>query len=322
MVQVIKFGVVGNIAWGLVITCLLITLALIFPLVGFCFIPFVPVPTLFYRCKSGRYASFILMLATITILTLFTGQMGFDSMMIGLLLLTGYFLGEQFQRPQSIEGTIVKSGAQVLGVGTVAALGVSLISATTVGDAVRGFVRQNLELTLIIYKEAGVAQQTIDTIAGAQETIELILIRLLPAFITTSLLFVSWISVLSAQYLFRVKALPFPDFGRLNRWKAPEPLVWAVIICGLAGFLPQTVVRWVGINGLLILATIYFFQGIAIASFYFDKKKLPRLLRVVLYGMVLLQPLVFIILILLGFFDMWIDFRRINQMPDPTSTDE
>ena len=311
----------GDIAWGVVTTCLLITLALVFPLVGFCFIPFVPVPTLFYRCKLGRNPSFILMLAAMTILTVFTGQMGFDSIMIGLLLLTGYFLGEQFQKQQSVDETITKSCAQALGAGAVGAFGFSLISATTLGDAVRGFVRQNLELTLRIYKDAGVAQETIDAIAGAQETIELILVRLLPAFIATSLLFINWISVLSAQHLFRIKALPFPEFGRLNRWKAPEFLVWGVILCGVAVFLPQTVVRWVGVNGLLIFATIYCFQGIAIAAFYFDKKKLPKLLRVVLYGMILLQPLVFIVVILLGFFDMWIDFRRITRAPGDSSTD-
>ena len=181
-----KSSMAGDIAWGVVTTCLLITLALVFPLVGFCFIPFVPVPTLFYRCKLGRNPSFILMLAAMTILTVFTGQMGFDSIMIGLLLLTGYFLGEQFQKQQSVDETITKSCVQALGAGAVGAFGFSLISETTLGDAVRGFVRQNLELTLRIYKDAGVAQETIDAIAGAQETIELILVRLLPAFIEWS----------------------------------------------------------------------------------------------------------------------------------------
>jgi len=312
----------GDIAWGVVVTCLLITLALIFPLVGFCFIPFVPVPTLFYRCKLGRNPSFVLMLTVMAILTVITGRMSFDAMMIVLLLLTGHFLGEQFQKQQSIDEIVLKSSAQVLGAGVVAALGLSLISATSLGDAIRSFVRRNLELTLTLYKDAGVAQQTLDTIAGAQETFELVLVRLLPAVMTTSLLFVHWISILAAQRLFRVKALPFPTIGRLNRWKAPEPLIWVVIACGAAAFLPQAGVRWAGINGLLILASIYFFQGIAIAAFYFDKKKLPGLLRVVLYGMILLQPLVFLVIILLGFFDMWADFRRINRNSNQSSKDE
>lgn len=322
MMQGIKSGMTGDIAWGVVITCALFVLALVFPLVGFCFIPFVPVPTLFYRCKSGRNASLILMLVTMVILTVFTGQLGFDSIIIALLLLTGYFLGEQFLLQPSVEEAIFKSCGIVLGFGAVAVFGFSLISAIKLGDVVHGFVTQNLELTLAIYREAGVAQETIDSIVGVREKIELILTRLLPAFIVTSMLFVSWISVLTARVVFGLKSIPYPDFGRLNRWKAPEMLVWAAIFCGAAVFLPQLGVRWIGINGLLILATIYFFQGIAIVAFYFEKKRLPKLLRAVLYGMILLQPLIFIVIILFGFFDMWINFRRLNRASDQSSTDE
>ncbi len=306
-------SVAGDITWGVVITCVLFALALVFPLVGFCFIPFVPVPILLYRCKLGRNPSIILMLITLVILTVFTGQLGFDLIVIALLLLTGYFLGEQFQRRQGVEETIIKSCGLVLGAGAVSVFSFNLISATGLGDVVHNFVTQNLELTLAIYKEAGVAQEAIDAIVGARETIELILTRLLPAFVVTSMLFVSWVSVVTAKFVFSLKSVPYPDFGQLNHWKAPEVLVWAVISCSVAVFLPQMGIRWVGINGLLILATIYFFQGIAIVSFFFDKKNLAKLLRVILYGMILLQPFIFILVILLGFFDMWIDFRRLNQ---------
>ena len=233
-----------------------------------------------------------------------------------------YRLIRHEQAIDEIEEAIFKSCGIVLGFGAVAVFGFSLISAIKLGDVVHGFVTQNLELTLAIYREAGVAQETIDSIVGVREKIELILTRLLPAFIVTSMLFVSWISVLTARAVFGLKSIPYPDFGRLNRWKAPEILVWAAIFCGAAVFLPQLGVRWIGINGLLILATIYFFQGIAIVAFYFEKKRLPKLLRAVLYGMILLQPLIFIVIILFGFFDMWINFRRLNRASDQSSTDE
>jgi uncharacterized protein YybS (DUF2232 family) len=58
---------------------------------------------------------------------------------------------------------------------------------------------------------------------------------------------------------------------------------------------------------------IYFFQGIAIVSFYFKKKRFPKILQGVLYGMIALQQLVLLLVIVAGFFDMWIDFRRIKK---------
>ena len=63
---------------------------------------------------------------------------------------------------------------------------------------------------------------------------------------------------------------------------------------------PEHSVKLFGINGLLILMTIYFFQGIAIISFYFEKKHFPRLLRIVLYSLIALQQIVLLIVVGLG----------------------
>jgi len=109
------------------------------------------------------------------------------------------------------------------------------------------------------------------------------------------------------------RSLNYPDFGPLNLWKAPEYLVWGVIGCGLALFLPHTAIKVIGINGLLILMTVYFFQGIAIVSFYFDKKRLPRFVRVFLYTLIALQQLILLAVIGLGFFDLWANFRRLGK---------
>jgi uncharacterized protein YybS (DUF2232 family) len=58
---------------------------------------------------------------------------------------------------------------------------------------------------------------------------------------------------------------------------------------------------------------IYFIQGISIVSFYFDKRNFPRMLRGVLYGLIGIQQLFSLLVIGLGFFDLWIDFRRIDK---------
>ena len=47
-----------------------------------------------------------------------------------------------------------------------------------------------------------------------------------------------------------------------------------------------------GLNGLIILMTTYFLGGIAIVSYFFDKKGFPRMLRVFLYILVALQQFI------------------------------
>jgi len=66
-------------------------------------------------------------------------------------------------------------------------------------------------------------------------------------------------------------------------------------------------------NGLIVFLTIYFFQGIAVVSFFFDKKHFSRIARMLLYGLIVLQQLLLIVVIGLGFFDTWIDFRKLDK---------
>ena len=76
--------------------------------------------------------------------------------------------------------------------------------------------------------------------------------------------------------------------------------------------IPYRPLKLLGFNGLLILLTIYFFQGIAIVSYYFEKKRFPRALRVFLYSLIALQQMILLIVIGLGFFDMWLNFRKLG----------
>ncbi|MGD9106978.1 MAG: DUF2232 domain-containing protein, partial [Desulfobacterales bacterium] len=109
-------------------------------------------------------------------------------------------------------------------------------------------------------------------------------------------------------------------FGSLKLWKAPEVLIWGIIGCGLLLLLPGMTFKFVGLNGLLIMLTIYFFQGIAIVSFYFEKKRFPRMLRVFLYSLIALQQVVLIVIIGLGLFDMWLNFRKLEHSPNKPET--
>jgi uncharacterized protein YybS (DUF2232 family) len=174
-------------------------------------------------------------------------------------------------------------------------------------------VANNLELTLALYREMGMSAENIQLISQSLDKIQQVLVTIIPALVSASTLFVAWVSILLAKPVLINRSLNYPDFGPLNQWKAPEYLVWGVIGCGLALFLPHTAIRVIGINGLLILMTVYFFQGIAIVSFYFDKKRLPRFVRVFLYTLIALQQLILLVVIGLGFFDLWVNFRRLGK---------
>ncbi|MDO9111183.1 MAG: DUF2232 domain-containing protein, partial [Desulfatirhabdiaceae bacterium] len=128
-----------------------------------------------------------------------------------------------------------------------------------------------------------------------------------------SALFVTWVNLLMTRSLVRFRGLKTPNFGSLTRWKSPEILVWVVIAGGVMLLIPVKTLKIIGLNIVLGLIMIYFIQGISIVSFYFDKRKFPRMLRGVLYALIGVQQVFSMLVIGLGFFDLWIDFRKINK---------
>ena len=304
---------VKDIVTGISITSLIFLISVFIPIIGFVAALFIPLPILYYRLKLGRTNGLIIAVVTSLIMMVLIGGLSIDVVFFAGLLLIGFMLGELFELNLTIEQTtLIASGSVVLS-GLISLVIAGFVSGQGVIAIVSNYVAKNLELTLVLYREMGMSQENIDLISQSLDKIQQALVTVIPALVSASTLFVSWISILLAKPLLLKRSLNYPDFGTLTQWKAPEYLVWGAIGCGVALFLPNTAIRVIGINGLLILMTIYFFQGIAIVSFYFDKKELPRFVRVFLYTLIALQQLILLVVIGLGFFDLWVNFRRLGK---------
>lgn len=99
-------------------------------------------------------------------------------------------------------------------------------------------------------------------------------------------------------------------------WRSPEQLAW-VFIAGAAAFLLlEGWWKWAGANVALILATVYLLQGLAVIGYYFDKKRVPRLARAVVYGAIVILEFPLPVVAAVGFLDNWLNIRRLGK-PDP-----
>ena len=304
---------VKDIVTGVFITCLIFLVSVFIPIIGFVAALFIPLPILFYRLKLGRINGLIIAVLTSMIMVVLIGSLSIDVIFFAGLLLIGFILGELFVLNLSIEQTTLIASGSVILSGLISLIFSSFLTGEGVLAIVSNYVAKNLELTLALYQGMGMSKENIQLISQSLDKIQQVLVTIVPALISASTLFVAWVSILLAKPVLISRSLYYPDFGPLNLWKAPEYLVWGVIGCGLALFLPLTAIKVVGINGLLILMTVYFFQGIAIVSFYFDKKGLPRFVRVFLYTLIALQQLILLAVIGLGFFDLWVNFRRLDK---------
>ena len=183
------------------------------------------------------------------------------------------------------------------------------------GDLIR-YLEADLQRTVdaaFLSYGAGSAEK-----ASIESTIRELLptvVRLLPGICASSALVICWLNVLAARRFCRQRGLELPAGSDWTRWKAPEHLVWAVILGGFSLLLPYASARIVAMNLLVALATVYLFQGYAIAAFFFERWKLPRILRAAVYAFFLLQQIATMAAALTGFFDVWLDFRRLSAKP-------
>ncbi|HEV3114207.1 MAG TPA: DUF2232 domain-containing protein [Candidatus Binataceae bacterium] len=111
-------------------------------------------------------------------------------------------------------------------------------------------------------------------------------------------------------------------FGGLVTWRTPEWLIWLLLATGFGMFLPLEAARLAAINGFVLVASIYFCQGLAIMAYYLQMLAMPRVVRGAIYVIALLQPVLAALVCLAGVFDMWIDFRRLKPPSQEAGLDD
>lgn len=112
-------------------------------------------------------------------------------------------------------------------------------------------------------------------------------------------------------------AIPVAPF---SHWAAPDKLIWvllsSLVLLGL-GTRGMAILDWLGLNALIVVASIYLVIGLSVIFYYFNKKGLPRALKIGAVLLLGLIPALFTFVVLLGIFDIWWDWRRLKKTPEP-----
>lgn len=295
----------------------LVALSFFMKIFGFICALFIPLPVLFYRLKLGRNPGGAIPLACGGALAVIFGA-SFELLFFAGLLALGFALGDFAEQKLSIEKTVAYACGLVVVGGLIGLIVYANFQGSSLGQVVSTYLRKNLEISLELYQDMGIPESDIAPIRQALDRIEYLMVRVMLGLAASMTLFIAWMTLLLARPLADHREISFPRYGPLNYWRPPEPLVWGVILCGAFLLLPGAGLSIVGVNGLIVLMTIYFFGGIAIVSYYFEKKNVPRLFRILLYCFIALQQLAMLVVMGLGFLDIWLDFRKIKSGNDLT----
>jgi len=131
------------------------------------------------------------------------------------------------------------------------------------------------------------------------------------------LMITTWANVLIIRTILQKKEIRLKQLDSLDKWQAKEQLVWPVIVSFLLLLVPEKTIKLIGLNFVIIFMPVYFFQGIAIISFFFQKKNFPKMVKFFIYSIIAIQQIFIPLIIGIGFFDTWIDFRKLKVINTP-----
>ncbi len=171
-------------------------------------------------------------------------------------------------------------------------------------------ISEAVDLNIRLYSRLPLKPEEIKAITDSRAAVVQLFVRIFPALCIISVLFTIWINMLLGSKILRRNGVQIPVLSGLAEWKAPNWLVWVLIAGGGMSLIPQTFVRYPGINIFLVAAFLYLIQGLAIVSFFFQNKNISTFFRWLLYFLIAIQQMLMIAIAAVGFLDIWIDFRK------------
>jgi len=263
-------------------------------------------PALFALITLGGGIAFGTQVALIA--AVLTSLAAHASLEPGLILLTLYGL-LPIVSAASLNGPDGMSrSAQHLGIG----LGMAMLAALIAGAA-------NQDVTAMEFVNQGLSP-LFNAMQGQQEMdvamldrIRHITIWIFPGLMALSLWVVWWSNVLLARNIatyygfFRGDARPISAF-RLN-----PKVAYLFLAIAAAGAITQGTVQYLAVNVGLLIAGLLSAQGLAVVHTWLQVRRM-QVLAVLMYIVLLIQPVMVLPFTVIGLFDIWFDYRR-NMTP-------
>ncbi|MDP2854835.1 MAG: DUF2232 domain-containing protein [Smithellaceae bacterium] len=180
-------------------------------------------------------------------------------------------------------------------------------------------ITEAVESNIQLYSRLPLNPEEINAIKNSKPTVIQFFTKISPALCIISILFMIWINALMGNKLLHKRGVVLPKLSALSEWRAPNWLVWIFIAGGGLSFLSQTHISFLGINIFLVASFVYLLQGLAIVSFFFQSKDISIFFRCLFYFLIAIQQIVMIAIAAVGFFDIWIDFRKYFRKDQATN---
>lgn len=179
-------------------------------------------------------------------------------------------------------------------------------------NSIISYMVQYLDMIIENYKnnvDNFQANSYLSYISKNKEMIATTFVHLMPSI---SFVYASFITLILRKYYFRKNQM------LEVRYRVNEKLVYLFIIGGFFILSKNVTFKFISYNTLIIFAALFFYQGLDIVNYYFNKWKSGIFLRVIVYLLIFSEPYVMLLISIFGLFDNWFDMTKIRLKKDKT----
>ncbi len=243
----------------------------------------------------------LLQLTTTYTLVAYLGMFGVGSLLLPL------FLRQQLPWDRAVLYAIVGSAAATAVMMLFAVIAGGINIQTLIGQMIQAEVDQAMQ----IYRTSGFSEAQLQDMQLVVDKLALFIGQTFYGLYVAALLA---IQILCLVLLQRLKKNHYLISGAVfAQWRLPAGLIWVLIVAGFTMLVPVDPVTLVGRNLLAVLLPLYFLQGMAVVNNFLQRKPYPKLVKGLIYLLLLILNPLPIIITSVGVFDLWIDFRRPRQ---------
>lgn len=186
--------------------------------------------------------------------------------------------------------------------------------------ALENTFRVTAESYIQILEESGETPENLKDFRKSVENSIPTAARIFPSFILISTLAGAVINFLAVRFLWlRFYSREYFEGMDVSRWMLPDVMIWVLIASIGSMFFGPDISQMAGMNLTIILLFLYFFQGLSVVTHIFKTKGFPKWVWAIVFLLILLNPMFFGLVLGMGLFDIWVDFRKIRVTPPPDS---
>ena len=304
---------IREIAFPAILSMVLFSAAIFLPPFGILLSIFCPIPIVLAYLYRGQKTGFISLISVVILLLLFV------NVQISLVFFVEYGLvavvmAESIRRNYSIDKIVMYSVGSSLLLGGALIYFLLLPNDINVSSMITEQIKESMASSINAYREMGVSSSEIENIEFYSKKLASAFVKTIPAWMIVS----SSIGVLLNYVLVKmiwnkyIGDSCYFDSTDLQKWSASEYFIWLPIFSGIVLLVSVTSINAIALNILIVSLLVYFYQGIASILFYMRKKAFPLFLKVIIYGLMVIQPFLLFFVILIGVFDTWVDFRKLK----------